>query len=130
MLVQERLEIELLWKDVVQLPQSAHDGAALVAPRAEVAVHQRVVYGDLDLTQVCKRVQNVPVAQMGMHSYNLSKLTSVPCRTNELLFKFVKLPLKDSYRDVLRHFGNLQSPCFQVQVGKGVAGLAKPARLS
>ena len=57
MLVQERLELELLWKDVVQLPQSAHDGAALVAPGAEVAVHQRVVYGDLDLTQVCKRVQ-------------------------------------------------------------------------
>ena len=54
MLVQERLEIELLRKDVVQLPQSADDGAALVAPRAEVTVQQRVVYGDLDLTQVGK----------------------------------------------------------------------------
>ena len=53
-LVQERLEIELPRKDVVQLPQSAHDGAALVAPRAEVTVQQRVVYGDLDLTQVGK----------------------------------------------------------------------------
>ena len=52
MLVQERLEIELLRKDVVQLPQSAHDGAALIAPRAEVTVQQWVVYGDLDLTQV------------------------------------------------------------------------------
>ena len=51
MFVQERLEVELLWKDVVQLPQSAHDGAALVAPRAKVTVHQRVVYGDLDLAR-------------------------------------------------------------------------------
>ena len=51
MLVQEGLEVELLWKDVVQFPQSAHDGAALVAPRAKVTVHQRVVYGDLDLAR-------------------------------------------------------------------------------
>ena len=61
MLVQERLEVELLWKDVVQLPQSAHDGAALVAPRAKVTVHQRVVYGDLDLTQGCKWVQKLDI---------------------------------------------------------------------
>ena len=52
MLVQERLEIELSGKHIVQLPQSAHDGAALVAPRAEVTVQQRVVYGNLDLTKV------------------------------------------------------------------------------
>ena len=51
MLVQELLEIELPRKGIFQLPQSAHDGAALVAPRAEVTVQQRVVYGILDLTK-------------------------------------------------------------------------------
>ena len=48
-LVQERLEIELIWKDVVQLPQSSDYGAALVAPGAKMTVQQRVVYGSLDL---------------------------------------------------------------------------------
>ena len=49
MFVQERLEVELLWKDVVQLPQSSDYGAALVAPGAKMTVQQRVVYGSLDL---------------------------------------------------------------------------------
>ena len=51
MLVQEGLEVELLWKDVVQFPQSAHDGAALVSPRAEVTVHQGALDRHLDLVQ-------------------------------------------------------------------------------
>ena len=67
MLVQERLEIELLWIDVVKLPQSSYDGATLVAPRSKVPIQQWVVYGGLYLIHDWNIIQKLQVLSQFGH---------------------------------------------------------------